>query len=128
MYIRKLRGFTIIELIAVIVVLGISLAPVGAMFYQIMAKHATPEAIQIATALAEGQMEIEAGKRFSSIVNSGPTIFSDFPNYAYQTIVSPVSLSLANDPAMSQYKQLQVKVTNSSIGVTVNLVTIVTVK
>jgi len=128
MSIRKFKGFTIVELIAVIVILGVCLAPVGTMFYQIMTKHATPEALQIATALAEGQMEIESGKRFSNIVDSGPTVFSNFPNCTYQVIVSPVPLSLADDPAMNQYKQVKIIVTNSSLGVTVSLITIRTLK
>jgi prepilin-type N-terminal cleavage/methylation domain-containing protein len=126
--IRKIKGFTIIELVAVIVVLGVSLAPIGAMFYQIMAKHAEPEAIQIATALAQRQMEEETGRRFSNLNNNGPANFSNFPNYTYQVIVTPVSLNLANDPGMEEYKQLEVRVVNSSIGITVSLVTVVTAK
>ena len=117
-------GFTIVELVAVIVVLGICLAPIGAMFYTIMEKQAKPEAIQIATSLAEAQMERVTGLSYSDVVNEGPTAITGFPNYTYRVIVS----TLAGQPDTSEYKQVEVRVVNSSIDVTVSLFTIVTIK
>ncbi len=117
-------GFTIIELVAVIVILGICLAPIGAMFYTIMEKYARPEAIQVATALAEGEIERVTGLTFASVANEGPTAFVDFPNYTYQVIVSV----LAGQPDTSEYKKVEVRVVNNSLGVSASLFTIVTVK
>jgi prepilin-type N-terminal cleavage/methylation domain-containing protein len=117
-------GFTLVELVAVMVILGICLAPIGAMFYTIMAKYAQPEAVQVATALAEGQMERVTGLAFASVVNEGPTAFADFPAYTYQVIVS----TLAGQPDMSEYKQVQVRVVNSSLDVSVSLFTIMSIK
>ena len=120
----SLTGFTIIELVVVIVVLGVCLAPVGAMFYTIMAKYAEPEAIQVATALAEGEMERVTGFAFENVADAGPTTFSNFPNYTWEVIVS----TLAGEADQSEYKQVEVRVVNSSIGVTISLFTIVTIK
>ncbi len=117
-------GITIIELVAVIVVLGVCLAPVGAMFYTVMARYAKPEAIQVATALAEGEMERVTGLSFAIVIDEGPTTFSNFPNYTWEVIVDPT----AGEADESEYKQVEVKVANSSIGVTVSLFTIVTIK
>jgi len=124
---KTIKGFTIIELVAVIVVLGVCLAPIGTMFYTVMAKYTEPEAIQVAAALAEQEMERVTGLRFSDLANDGPAA-TDFTNYTYQIIVSAVPVGLANDPAMNEYKQVEVRVTNSSIGVAVSLITIVTIK
>jgi prepilin-type N-terminal cleavage/methylation domain-containing protein len=121
---RLSNGFTIIELIAVIVVLGIALAPLGVMFTQVMTKYAQPEAIQVATALARQEMERVTGLRYSSIVSEASTTFTDFPNYNYQVIVGTISGESDTD----EYKQVEVLVTNSSIGISVSLKTIVTIK
>jgi prepilin-type N-terminal cleavage/methylation domain-containing protein len=118
------KGFTLIELVAVIVILGVSLAPFGVMFYSIMAKYAEPEAIQIATALAEGEMERVTGLQFASVANAGPTAFTSFPAYTWQVIVS----NLTGETDQSEYKQVEVRVTNSSTGVKASLFTIVTIK
>jgi len=117
-------GFTIVELVAVIVVLGICLAPIGAMFYTLMSKYAKPEAIQTAATLAEGEMERITGLDFADVANEGPTAFADFPNYTYQVIVS----ILSGQPDTSEYKNVEVRVVNNSLDVIVSLFTIVAIK
>jgi len=117
-------GFTIVELVAAIVVLGVCLAPVGAMFYTILEKQTKPEAIQVATALAEGEIERVTGLDFLAVVDEGPTVFTNFPNYTYQVVVS----ILAGQPDTSQYKKVEVRVVNSSLDISVSLFTIVTIK
>jgi hypothetical protein len=94
------------------------------MFYTVMSKYAKPEAIQVATALAEGEMERVTGLDFVAVANEGPTAFTDFPNYTYQVIVSV----LAGQPDTSEYKKVEVRVTNASLDIGVSLFTIVTVK
>ncbi|MFC1646447.1 type II secretion system protein [Candidatus Omnitrophota bacterium] len=117
-------GFTIVELVAVIVVLGIALAPFGVMFSHVMIKHAQVEAIQIASVLAEVKMEEVTGTRFLAIDDEVPTAFEDFPNYTYEIIVTTISGESTTD----EYKQVEVQVVNSLVDVNVNLVTIVTIK
>jgi prepilin-type N-terminal cleavage/methylation domain-containing protein len=125
MRIRNLNsGFTLVELVAVIVVLGVCLAPIGIMFHEVMIKHATPETIQVATALAEGEMERVTGLAFGSVANAGPTAFANFPNYTWQVVVS----NLSGESDQTEYKQVEVRVINSTIGVQVSLFTIVTIK
>ena len=121
---KSKKGFTLIELVAVIAVLGICLAPFGALFYTVMGKYAEPEAIQIATALAENEMERVTGLSYANVVNEGPTVFTNFPNYTYQVDVSIFS----GQPDTSKYKVVEVRVVNSSVGVTTSLFTISTIK
>lgn len=121
---KSLTGFTVIELVMVIVVLGICLAPFGILFHQVMARYAAPEAIQIATALAEGEMERVTALRYGNVVNEGPAAFVNFPNYSHQVIVG----TIAGELTTNEYKQVEVRVTNSALGVAVNLITIVTLK
>ncbi|MDD5356111.1 MAG: hypothetical protein PHY56_06215, partial [Candidatus Omnitrophica bacterium] len=58
------------------------------------------------------------------VANEGPTVFTDFPNYTYQVIISVLS----GQPDTSEYKQVEVRVMNTSLDVTVSLFTIATVK
>lgn len=121
-------GFSLIELLAVILVLGVSLAPIGVMFYHVMAKYAQPETLQVAAALAEQEMERVTGLRFSHLNNETLTAFpAPFANYNYEVIVSAVPTHLADDPSMQEYKQVELRVTHSLIDA-VSLITIATVK
>jgi len=117
-------GFTIIELIAVIVILGVCLAPISVLFYNVMSKLAEPEAIQVATALAESEMERVTGIAFASVVDEGPTAFTNFPDFTYQVTVS----TLSGESDTSRYKQVEMAVVNSVLDMSVSLVTIVSIK
>ncbi len=118
------KGFTLIELVIVIVVMGIALAPIGVMFHHVMVKYAEPEAYQVAATLAEGEMERVTGLSFVNIANDGPTAFDNFPNYTYQVTVGVIT----GEADTSKYKQVEVVVNNSALGVNVRLVTIVSIK
>lgn len=125
---RKTGGFTIVELVAIIVVLGVCLAPFGITFYTVMQRYAQPEAQQVATALAEGEMERLTGLKFFAVSDEGPTAFTNFPNYTYQVIVSAVPTALADDAGMDEYKQVEVRVVHTSLDTTVRLITVVSLK
>jgi len=123
---RNLKGFTLIELVMVIVILDICLPSVALLFSQVMKTYGEPEVMQVATALAEQKMEEVSGLRYSDIADDGPTAFSgNFSNYTYQVTVSAVPTGLANDPSMTDYKQIEVTVSSSIIG-NITLATVVT--
>ena len=120
-------GFTLIELILVILVLGICIAPIAILFYNVTVKYSKSEVIQIATVLAEDKMERVRSLRFSSVTDESGVFTGDFSNYAYEVIVERIPTSLADDPGENEYKQVEVKVTNQGIE-GVSLKSIVTIK
>ena len=78
----------------------------------------------VAAGLAKGEMEKVVGEGFSVTSDSG-TYSGNFSNYSWQVIVSAVPVDIAVDPSMTDYKQVEVVVTNTMIG-SVSLKTIVT--
>ena len=119
-------GFTLIELIMTVVILSIAigglLVAVGAAAQHVVLPYIT----QIATGLAEQELERVTGLRFSQVASASATPFaSPFADYTYQIIVSAVPVNLANDPGLAQYKQVKVAVAHAGIG-SVGLTTVVT--
>ena len=81
---------------------------------------------QIASGLAEQELERVSGLRFSQVINEGPTNYAaPYGAYAYQVVVSPVPNTIFSDPGMTRYKQVSITVNHTIIG-GINLVTIVT--
>ena len=124
----KSRGFTLIEAIIAVVVLGIAVGTLLQVMGHAIQATIRPDVMSTATHLAEGELERVTNLRYSQIVNAGPTAFAaPFSNYTYETRVSAVPVALANDPAMAQYKQVEVIIAYPSMG-GVTLTTMVTNK
>ena len=123
------RGFSLVELVLVIVVAGIAIPGVILTFYELSRKSAYDEAMTTAVMLAEGELERTVQKGFANIVDENrgnPVSFGgNFSGYRWQIRVDAVPAALANDPSMSEYKQIEARVTNNIIG-DVSLKTIAT--
>ena len=120
------KGFNLIEVIIVILVLSLAVGTLLISFSGVVQMSVTPELLDRSVELAERELERVSGLRFSSVVNDGPVSYAgDFSDYSYQIAVSPVPAALAADPGMLQYKQVQVTVTHASAG-SVTLSTVVT--
>jgi hypothetical protein len=61
------RGVSLIELIAFIVIMGISVVALLSMYRAVLPRGDTPSEITLATQLAQERMELILGQRFSSI-------------------------------------------------------------
>ncbi|MDP2920817.1 MAG: type II secretion system protein [Candidatus Omnitrophota bacterium] len=124
-----MKGFTLIETMIGIVVLGIIALGLFATFTGVFTNAARDEVVTIATGLAKGELERTARLSFSSIVsqNAGtPMSFGgNFTNYSWQIVVSAVPVAIASDAGMAQYKQVESRVTNPLVG-DISLKTIVT--
>lgn len=123
---RKPQGFTFIELIIAIAILSVAVTVLLVVFASVTEQTVMSELLSVDTYLAEQELERITGMRFSQVASSGPTAYGgDFSDYEYEITVSPVPVALAADPAMSQYKQVEVTVRHATAGA-VSLTTIVT--
>lgn len=124
-----MKGFTLVETIIAIVVIGVVFLGLLAIFTGVFTNAARDEIVTIATGLAKGEMERVTSLSFSNILDQyrdSPVSFGgDFSNYSWQVRVDAVPAAIANDPGMANYKQVEVRVTNALIG-DINLKTIVT--
>ena len=125
----KMKGFTLVETIIAIVIIGVAFLGLLAVFTGVFTNAARDEAMTVAISLAKGEMERVTGLSFANIADENrdsPASFGgNFSNYSWQVRVDAVPASIANDPGMNNYKQVEVRVTNAMVG-DVSLKTIVT--
>lgn len=124
-----MKGFTLIETVIGIVVLGIIALGLFATFTGVFTNAARDEVVTIATSLAKGELERTARLSFVSIIDQNrgaPVSFGgNFTNYSWQIRVDAVPVVIASDPGMAQYKQVESRVTNPMVG-DISLKTIIT--
>jgi len=128
-----LTGFTLIETIIFIVVLGIALTPLSIMLVNVTQQNTYSQAHATAVALAEGEMERILNLPFPSINDEAQTVFGNpYSVYRWQTIVDyvdPSNLNTPVDPTVTNYKRVQIVVdsnTNIMSGKSINLTTVAT--
>lgn len=128
---KKNKGFSLVELVLVIVVAGIAIPGVIFTFYELARKSVYDEAMTTATMLAEGELERVMQKGFANITDEhrdSPVSFGgDFTGYTWQVRVDYVN-SGDLDTAVAgstEYKRVETRVTNNVVG-DVGLKTIVT--
>ncbi|MFC1666757.1 prepilin-type N-terminal cleavage/methylation domain-containing protein [Candidatus Omnitrophota bacterium] len=121
-----MKGFTLIETMIAVVVIGIAFLGLLTVVTGVFINAPRDEVMAVAVGLAKGEMERVSGLSFADVSNEPPANFSgNFSNYSFRVIMSAVPTDIAVDPSKSNYKQVEVRVTNVIIG-DVSLKTIVT--
>jgi len=123
-----MKGFTLIETVISIVVIGVAFLGLVAVFTGAFTNATFDEAMTVATMLTKGEMERVIGLGFSvdDEHRDDPVSFGgNFTNYSWQVRVDPVPEDIAVDEDMSEYKQVEVRVTNAIVG-DISLKTIIT--
>jgi prepilin-type N-terminal cleavage/methylation domain-containing protein len=124
-----MTGFTLIETIIAIVVIGIMFFGLIAVFTGVFTSVTRDESVTISGMLARQEMERVVESGFANIVDEhrdSPSSFGgNFNNYLWQVRVDAVPVSIANDTGMADYKQIEVRVSNAIAG-DVSLKTMVT--
>ncbi|MBI4431275.1 MAG: prepilin-type N-terminal cleavage/methylation domain-containing protein [Candidatus Omnitrophica bacterium] len=121
-------GFTLIELVIIIVVVSIAIGALLTALASVTQNTIHPLIMQTATELAEQEVEKVTGTRFSFVCSCTNNAYAaPFDGYSRKITVAAVpNPPLATpDPTMQNYKMVDVTVTNSTIG-SVMLRTIVT--
>lgn len=110
------RGVTLIELIAFIVIMGISVTALLSMYRAVLPRGTTPAQITLATQLAQERMELLLGQRdargYSPVTSldpcPGPAICT--PPVGYSVIVSGADSPVVWSGVTSTYRQIGVQV------------------
>ncbi|MCX5884759.1 MAG: prepilin-type N-terminal cleavage/methylation domain-containing protein [Proteobacteria bacterium] len=121
---KKAKGFTFIELIMIIVIVGIAVVPLIQMFTTSLKGSADTEATSIALELAQDKMEETKQLGFAATSSPSVTFASPFTAYSYQVTVSYVDQNFEASVPATNYKKVEVKVTHSS-GTSTTLTTVV---
>lgn len=122
------RGFSLIEMIIAIVVIGIAFYALISVFITVAPRNVNVEDITKATHLAFEKIEETTVKSFPGIDSVGATSFTgDFSQFQYQVIVDYVTSSEPDviAPGATDYKRVKVRTWGGLSG-TVELVTLVT--
>jgi Tfp pilus assembly protein PilV len=111
------RGVSLIELIAFIVIMGISVVALLSMYRAVLPRGATPAEITVATQLAQERMELILGQRvargYSPVTSLDPcpgaaTICT--PTTGYSVIVNGANSPVVWSGVPSSYRQIGVQV------------------
>jgi prepilin-type N-terminal cleavage/methylation domain-containing protein len=119
---KNKRAFSLVELVLVIVIAGISIPGVIITFYELSRKSIYDEAMTSAVMLAEGELERATRKSFANVLDEhrdSPISFAgNFSAYSWQVRVDYVE-STDLDAAVAwptDYKLVESRVTNNIIG------------
>lgn len=122
------KAFSLIEIIMVIVILGITLTPFSILVVNVVQSNTRIQVTNTSVALAEGELERINNLHFSDIASVGPTAFSGpFNQYTFQIISDFVNFDALNTVVAgpTNYKRVRVIVNNSIFG-TVELTSVIT--
>ena len=115
-----MKGFTLIETIIAIVVIGIAFLGLVSVVTGVFTNAMHDEVMGIATMLAKGEMERVSGLTFANVVDENrdaPASFTgNFSNYSWQVRVDAVPAAIATDPGMTNYKQVEARITSVIAG------------
>ncbi len=106
------RGVTLIELVAFIVIMGISVTALLSMYRAVLPRGATPAQITVATQLAQERMELILGQRvafgYSPIVDPCPGAAICTPPAGYSVIANGVNPPVLWSDVTGNYRQIGV--------------------
>jgi prepilin-type N-terminal cleavage/methylation domain-containing protein len=116
---QKNSGFSLIETVLVMIILGLCLTPFAILMVNVMSKNIYSQAQATSVALAEGEIERLTMTRFSLLANEAssafPSPFSAYSKQAAVMYVNPNALN-TNAGAATNYRNVQVQVSNSISG------------
>lgn len=113
------QGFTLIETVISIVVIGIIMYSAIAVFITSGVKGLNVEVFTVAQSLAEGKLEEAMAQDFGNVTSESETGFpGDLSNYSYEVVVNYVSAEALDLPVgfETKYKKISVMVRHLQLG------------
>lgn len=124
---KNKKGFTLIETVIFIVLMGIIMTPVGLLISNLVVQNSKSQIWATVISLAEGEMERVTGTRFSAVGDEAVSAFaSPFTSFTKEVVVDYVNANNLDTSVVgpTDYKRVQIKVTHPLSG-TVSIVTLV---
>jgi type II secretory pathway pseudopilin PulG len=119
---RHAGGFTLIELVIFIVITGVLIAGLGAVFSTTMRGGAEPGRLTQATQIAQERMELILGRRravgFAAFTDPCPASPLCTPAPAGYAVAANIVTGWAGVPGNTNYKVITVTVTETASGAT----------
>jgi prepilin-type N-terminal cleavage/methylation domain-containing protein len=116
----KRKGFTMVEMVATVVVIGILFYGVIAIFITSGFKGVNVEIYTVAQALAEGKLEEVMAQEFVANVAESETNYTGevLDHYSYQVVQTYVTSTELNTPAggPTDYKKISVLIRHDKLG------------
>jgi type II secretory pathway pseudopilin PulG len=124
---RRVGGFTLIELVIFIVITGVLIAGLGAVFSTTMQGGADPGRLTQATQIAQERMELILGRRraagFAAFTDPCPGSPLCTPAPAGYAVAANIVTGWVGNPGNPNYKVITVTVTETATGSTVATLT-----
>lgn len=124
----KKRGFSLIEIIVAVVIMGIAFYALITVFTIVVPRDVNARTLTLGTHLANRKMEETTLKSFTAVASTSATAFpSPFENYYNQVIVNYVTTAEPDVVAagVTNYKRVKVRVWGPQLNI-LEAVTIVT--
>lgn len=112
-------GFTLVETVISMVVIGIIMYAAIAIFITSSVKGVSVEVFTVAQSLAEGKLEETMAQDFGDISDEAETNFSgDLDDFSYEIVVNYVSAEALDAPVgyVTDYKKIDVMIRHSLLG------------
>lgn len=121
---RTQRGFTIVELVITVVVLGILMYALISIFITAGFRGVNVDTFTVAQSLAENKLEEVSSRDFEAISSEAETNFSgDLDDYSYEFVVNYVTPEALNAATTleTDYKRIKVLIRHSQLAVPASL-------
>jgi len=121
------KGFTLVETVMTMIILGIVLTPFSVLTTNVIARNVRSQASATAVALAESEMERVTSLRFSLVNDEALSSFSaPFNGFTKEIAVDYVNPNALDTPVAgpTDYKRIQIKVSSATAD-TITLTTLV---
>jgi len=119
---KNTKGFTLIEMIIIIVIVGIGVVPLMNMFYGAGLSMGQSDFVTVATGLAQGKMDGYIQSGYASASSGSGTFSAPCAAYSWTTTVTPVDAGFAADASSTTYKKVAVTVSASGKNLTLTTV------
>jgi len=126
---KQQQGFTLVESVITLVVLGLVFYAVLSIFITSNVKSVNVEIFTVAQSLAEAKIEETMALSFLSVTNESSTAFSgELSNYSYEIVSDYVSTEALDLPVVyeTDYKRVQVLIRHPQLDNPTTLETLVT--
>jgi prepilin-type N-terminal cleavage/methylation domain-containing protein len=110
---KNTKGFTLIEMIIIIVIVAIGVVPLMNMFYGAGLSMGQADFVTVATELGQRKMDGYIQSGYASASSGSGTFSAPHAAYSWTTTATPVDAGFLDDAGSTTYKKVEVTVSAS---------------